>query len=337
MDIYIDESGSFVCTDKPNAWSVVAAYVTYSSQRVPLLRLLNQLKLKCGKSVGDEIKLKHISESDLKWFIHSLSDLDGIFYCTGTDVSMVTKEIIEDHRNVQAAKVVEQIEKMQHQSMKNSLRDLSADIEGLSSQLYVQLIAQFTLINDIINRSTLYYSQSRPSVLSNFKWFIDQKNTTKIVFEEAFEKMAPAILQTISLREPFIELKEGDYSFMAAYTYNPKTVPTYLEENYGLPKPKGNAFNIGKIVRDEMQFVDSKANPGVQVADILASTSRRILRDEFEDNSEIAHLLGGLMLSNTKEKGSMGVISFVDGHIENQSTANSLNIIDSASRAILLS
>lgn len=59
-------------------------------------------------------------------------------------------------------------------------------------------------------------------------------------------------------------------------------------------------FILDKIVRDEMQFVDSKANLGVQVADILASTSRRILRDEFEDNSEITHLLGGLMLSNTK-------------------------------------
>jgi hypothetical protein len=217
MDIYIDESGSFVCTEKPDAWSVVAAYVTYPSQRKKLSKLINILKVRCGKTVQDEIKLKHVSQPNLEWFLEKLSNMGGILFCTATDVSKMNQQIVETHRDAQASKVVEHIDKMQHEAMKESLSELSQNIKGLSPQLYVQLTSQFTLINDILNRATLYYSQVRPSALSSFKWLIDQKNTTKIIFEEAFEKMAPAILQSIALREPFIELKEGNYSFMQNY------------------------------------------------------------------------------------------------------------------------
>ncbi len=336
MDIYIDESGSFVCTDNPDAWSVVAAYVTYPSQRRKLLRLLNALKVRCGKSALDEIKLKHVSQPHLEWFLTSLSTMGGIFFCTATDVSKISMETVINHRDIQASKVVEHIDKMQHESMKLSLRELSQNINGLSPQLYLQLMSQFTLINDIFNRSTLYYSQVRPSVLSSFKWLIDQKNTTKIIFEEAFEKMAPAILQSIALREPFIELKEGDYSFMDGYTYDSTETPSYLQEHYGMPEMKGNAFNIGKIIREDMQFVDSKDNFGVQIVDLLVSTARRLLRNEFDNNTKVAQLLGSLMLSNTKDRSSISLISFIETNIENPSTVKSINLIDEAAKPIII-
>jgi hypothetical protein len=336
MDIYIDESGSFVCTDAPDAWSVVAAYVTYPSQRKKLLRLLNQLKVRCGKSAEHEIKLKHVTETDLSWFLETLSTMGGIFFCTATDVAMINKEIVEEHRSIQASKIVEHIDKMLHDSMKESLRQLSDDVNGLSAQLYLQLISQFTLINDILNRSTLYYSQVRPSALSCFKWFIDQKNTTKIIFEEAFEKMTPGILQSIALREPFIELTEGDYSFMENYNYDPESTPDYLQEHYGFTNLKGNAFNIGKIIREDMRFVDSKDHFGVQIADLLASTTRRLLRNEFDNNKKIAQLLGKLMLSNIKEKSSISLISFIDAHVVNPNTADSINIADKAAKPLLI-
>ncbi|WP_139042410.1 DUF3800 domain-containing protein [[Pseudomonas] geniculata] len=46
-------------------------------------------------------------------------------------------------------------------------------------------------------------------------------------------------------------------------------------------------------VRDS-KFVRSHDVPGVQVADLLASAWRRVLRGEFEDNEGIARLLGRL-------------------------------------------
>ncbi len=335
MDIYIDESGSFVCTENPDAWSVVTAYVTYPSQRRKIKKILNKLKIKSKKKVSDEVKLKDVNEGNLKWFLQELSNLDGTMFVVATDASVIDNQIIEEHRGNQANKIVEHIDKMHHDSMKEHLRDLSGAVEGLSPQLYLQLMSQFTLINDVINRATLYYSQKRPFSLGCFKWQIDQKNTTKITFEEAFEKMAPAIMQSISLREPFIQLAEGDYRFMEKYLYAEDKTPDYLHTEYGLDKPKGGAFNIGKILRDDMSFVDSKANLGVQIADLLASTARRILRNEFVDNVEIAELLGSLMLQNHKGKNSIQLISFVDTNVTNKKTGRNIDIIDNASKPII--
>jgi hypothetical protein len=335
MDIYIDESGSFVCTENPDAWSVVVAYVSYSSQRKKLFRILAGLKIKCGKKVRDEVKLRDINEINLKWFLNELSMLNGIMFCVATDASLIDNEVIIEHRRIQAEKIIEHVDKMHHETMKDSIRNLSESIVGLSPQLYLQLVSQFTLINDVINRSSLYYSQKKPAALGGFKWLIDQKNTTKIIFEEAFEKMAPAIMQSIALREPFISLKEGDYSFMETFIYGENKAPDYLEKVYGQKKIKGDAFNIGKILQDDMSFVDSKSNLGVQIADILASTSRRILRNDFEDNITISKLLGSLMLSSVKGKNTIQLISFVEKDIANEETSRNINLMDAASKPIL--
>jgi hypothetical protein len=335
MDIYIDESGSFVCTENPDAWSVVVAYVTYSSQRKKLFRVLAGLKIKCGKEVRDEVKLRDIDESNLIWFLNELSMLDGIMFCVATDASIIDNEGIIEHRRIQSEKIVEHVDKMHHEKMKDSLRALSKSVVGLSPQLYLQLVSQFTLINDVINRSSLYYSQKKPAALGGFKWLIDQKNTTKIIFEEAFEKMVPVIMQSITLREPFISLAEGDYSFMESFQYSEDKVPDYLEKVYGQKKMKGGAFNIGKILRDDMSFVDSKSNLGVQIADILASTSRRILRNDFVHNITISKLLGSLMLNNVKGKNSIQLISLVDSIVNNTKTSRNIDLMDAASKQIV--
>jgi hypothetical protein len=336
MDIYIDESGSFVCTKNVNSWSVVAAYSTYSSQRKILSTLLDKLKLKCNKSVGDEMKLKNVEEGDLAWFLYELSKLEGTLFCVATDISMVDCNVIENHRNDQAYKVIEHVDRMQHQSMKDSLNGLSDGIKGLSPQLYLQLVCQFTLINDVIRKATLYYSQRRPSILSRFKWSVDQKNSSRTFFENAFEKMAPIMLQTMSLREPFIMLTEGNYSYMSHFLFKNGAAPSYLHETYGMKKFDTEPFNIGKIVRDDMSFIDSKNSLGIQVADLLASSIRRLLRNEFDNNKDIAKLIGKLMLQAKEGEHSIKLISLIDSQISDIATENSIKIIDLNSKPILI-
>ena len=74
--------------------------------------------------------------------------------------------------------------------------------------------------------------------------------------------------------------------------------PTYLQEHYGLEfdDNRDTSLNIGRVLREELEFVDSRADVGVQTADLLASGLRRCLRAGFEDNESIAALLGNLML-----------------------------------------
>ena len=51
--------------------------------------------------------------------------------------------------------------------------------------------------------------------LCRFNWRIDQKNAAKTAFEDAFEKVAPELLQSKSINEPLIMLKGADYSVFA--------------------------------------------------------------------------------------------------------------------------
>ena len=62
MEIFIDESGSFVCSKNPDSWCVVAAYVISGNQKNAMQKLLTQLKIKSGKKYNDEIKLKNVKE-----------------------------------------------------------------------------------------------------------------------------------------------------------------------------------------------------------------------------------------------------------------------------------
>ena len=67
---------------------------------------------------------------------------------------------------------------------------------------------------------------------------------------------------------------------------------------------------MGMVVRENLQFVDSKSNPGVQIADLLASGIRRCLRYEFTDNEAAASLLGQIMVQNYKGKPPIQLLGF---------------------------
>lgn len=336
MEIFIDESGSFVCSDNPDSWSVVAAYVLPGNQKSAMNRLLSQLKVKSGKTYADEIKLKHVKEKNLKWFLSELSKLNGTLFFVAVDASKLSEDIIQSHKEAQATKVNEHKDKMKHENMKTALDELSEDIRGLPSQLYLQLICQTILIHDIVQRAILYYVQFKPSMLSRFRWRIDQKNTTKITYEESFEKICPPILQSISLSEPSIALKEANYDFMKNFIYQAGEEPGYLKETYGIDIQEEGSMKIGKILRDDLRFEDSKACVGIQVADLLASSCRRAFRDGFDDNSGISRLIGSLMVSNKKGEYSMKLVSLVEGYVSNKATGSAIQSMTENAKSLVV-
>lgn len=87
------------------------------------------------------------------------------------------------------------------------------------------------------------------------------------------------------------------------------TVPDYVVEK--IPRLEGKeAFDVQKIVRGDIAFVDSKSSPGVQVADLLASGLRRLLRLEFDDNEVMARALGKLLLQEVGNRPPIALIAF---------------------------
>lgn len=337
MEIFIDESGSFVCAQNPDSWCVVAAYVISGRQKNTMKKLLAQLKVKSGKRHSDEIKLKSIKERHLRWFLSELSKIAGTLFFVAINASELTEETIDVHKEAQANKVVEHKDKMHHEEMQVALEELSTDIKGLSPQLYLQLISQTILINDVLKRAILYYVQLKSSMLKKFKWRIDQKNTTKTTYEEAFEKVCPPILQTISMSDPHIAIKGADYSFMNKYIYQDGEEPKYLREVYGVDIQEKGSLKVGKILTDDIRFEDSKGCPGIQVADLLASSCRRALRNGFDDNTGISRLIGSLMVSNVKGREPMNLISLVDGRISNQATGLAIQSMAENAKSLVVS
>lgn len=170
----------------------------------------------------------------------------------------------------------------------------------MPAQLYVQLICQVGLFEDIISRSINYFVQRQPKALREFRWRIDQKNSQKPTFEQTFIQVAPALLQTRSISEPMMFIRQFDYSDMKAYEFQDGEAPDYLQKDYGLSEMDG--LNVQKLLCGNVQFPDSKDSEGIQVADIVASALRRLLRNNFDDPNAVAQALGGSMLENQRGK-----------------------------------
>jgi hypothetical protein len=141
------------------------------------------------------------------------------------------------------------------------------------------------------------------------------------------------LLQTRSLREPGVRVEGFDYRRMAAFECAPEDVPDYLEKEYGVKFE--NALNIGKILRDDIRFQDSRSNVGIQVADLLASGIRRCLRGRFRSNEEVAAAIGRLTLQNEKGKWPVHLVSFSNEADADDTASKVVQIMARKSRRLL--
>lgn len=310
MQIYIDESGSFVSAPTLGSWNVVVAVATPESARSTIEKSVKALKLSTATSVSNEVKLNDIPEGRYVSFLESLSKTNLLLFATATDAGYNAPERIARHQKNQVDKVRENIPRMRYEGGRQGVRTLADQLEVIPLQLYAQLVCQVDLLHDVVGRSINYFAQRIPGTLTEFRWRIDQKNTSKTTYEDAFEKIAPVLLQTRSIREPGARVEGFDYRRMAAYEFQDGQPPDYLAEEYGVHVE--NALNIQKLIRGNLKFEDSKRSYGIQVADLLASGLRRCLRGKFQDNDAAAMALGRLTLQNQRGKYPIHLISFAE-------------------------
>jgi hypothetical protein len=305
--IYIDESGSFVPSPTANSWNVVAAYVVPEATRKRTEQLLRELKIALGRSHTDEVKLKDLTEAQLKAFLFKLSRLDATLFVSCIDLGSQQLAVITAHKNDQVDKIRVNKPRMRHKEGRALIEDLATRVEHLSPQLYTQFVVQIDLLDQVYRSTTMYYAQRIPATLGSFRWRIDEKNSARPLFEETMKYMAPPLLQARSLNEPAIFVEGLNYThFERAFRYEHNEIPTYLQEETGIEIR--SASNLGKVLRD-FTFVRSHDVPGVQVADLLASAFRRMLRNEFQDSLGMAGLLGALTVQRAKPHPSIHLIS----------------------------
>ena len=311
MNIFIDESGSFVAAARRDSWNCIAAYLSPEIDRKRMREALGTLKRRADIPIMSEIKLREVRESDYFDFLVRIGKLHGILFAVATDAGLNSVAHIQEHQAGQAALIVEHKDKFRHATARQGLVDLGNRVRQLSPQLYVQLICQVHLISTIILNGILYFVQRLPRTLGSFRWRIDQKNSTRTEYEKAFVSVTPPFLQTISLSEPLPMLRGADYSSFQRFHYSEDERPTYLKDVYGIDvKRDGAGLNVGKLMREDLTFEDSKQNEGVQVADLLAAGIRRCLRKQFKNNQRAAELLGRLMVQGKRNHPPIALLMF---------------------------
>lgn len=333
MNIFVDESGTFTTTPKAGSWCTVAAYVSPEGDRKKLEDLVNSLRRHRPPSER-EVKLKHLPEAAYFDFLAALGQLNGLAFAAATEMSLNSGTAVTTHQQGQALGITAHISKMHHQSARDGMMKLSSDVLALPPQLYLQLTIQCTLFYEVINRSTLYYVQRSPQTLREFRWRVDQKELSITGYERAFRSLLPAMLQSMSIRKPMPRLVGYDYSHMNQYELPLGKAPEFLARDYGLPQM--DALDVGKMVRENFAFVDSKAVLGIQVADLLASGFRRFMRGEFTDSSTAAKLLGRLTVQSSKDSFPLSLLSFGETSDVNPVTAEWLKILRANCRPMVL-
>ncbi len=89
-----------------------------------------------------------------------------------------------------------------------------------------------------------------------------------------------------------------------------------MQDVYGIKiDTKNDCLNLGKIIHEDIGFHDSENSTGIQIADLLASGIRRCLRNQFQNNSKVAELLGSLFVAPKKGDIAINLIELRD--IEN--------------------
>lgn len=331
MYIFVDESGTFVHTEELNSWSVIAAFTLPERHLAKVDRLISELRAEVRG--GQEVKLKHLSEARYIRFLRDLSRVGGLAFAIASDASKMPPDLVIFHRDQQAKGIVKHLDKMEHQSMRDNLCELSKTIATLPLQLYTQMQFQIELFYKVVCRSSLYFAQHEPAALEFFRWRVDQKDIKKSEYERIFELVLAPAMQTKAIREPMIMLEGADYSYFERFDFAPGEQPTYLTTEYGIEAADG--FDARKVLTEDFALVDSDTSPGVQAVDLLASGIRRLLRGEFTRSHEVALLIGANMVSGIKGENPIDLLSLANTGEVDRGTAKIMRTVDSQRKPIL--
>jgi hypothetical protein len=309
MKIFIDESGLFIPTIKPNAYSVVAAYSILEEDLDHIEIELRVLKAENKFPVETEVKAKYFSEDSIIAFLDRLRFYKSSVEAVVMKMTNADTKKIEMHKNVQAFKIMENIGLMVHENGRIYVRNQYEFCRGLSNQLYAQYLAQLELSYATIRKNILHYLKRNPKSLKNWKWIFDAKDGLKPTKYELFiEQMSAGIIQSMSMRQPILVIEEYDVSCLDGYRFADGKTPDYLTDTYRLEKRP--AIDAGKILRGDISFTDSKNEFGLQVIDIIVYSIGKCIRGEWRQNDLIAQLLGSLMIRDIKGGLSFRIMSF---------------------------
>lgn len=299
MYMFVDESGSFKQADHIGSWCVVGGYAIAEHQRAPCLEALRRYKLRAKRSFNEEVKRGNVDDSVYFRFLEDIAEIGGLAIAVTTDAGLYQN--VKADQDEQVRLIRESIDQRPPEAQRVTV-DLADAIEGLSEQLFVEINCRLMMAWRVIKLATKHFVRSRPATLSAFRWRMDRKDVTPTLAEKAYGPMLAGIASKLSEREEYrLNLwGDADYRHMDKFRKNPALAPTAT----------GRWYDASSLCLDGLELVDSKADGGVQIADVIVSGIRNCLRGGFEDNERAARLLGSLMVLDDLHDQAVHVILF---------------------------
>lgn len=260
-----------------NKVSCVLALVIPSSQIDRLRRRFERLTRRWGYA-DREIKGSRLGEAEVSAVIQLLREYEVIAEVVFVDTGIVGQASVTEFQRLQADKITEQFSDSDEGRLIDQLRELRGIMMALPPQLVLQTVLTIRLVENVLETATLFYVQRRPVELSSFDWTVDAKNVTLTNFERLWSTAILPMLQTASITSPFPTLEGQDYSHFAKFYISNEDFPDFLRElsqRSGVPGDGG--IDLKRVLTDCLRFADSNTDPGLRMADIVASAFTRAL------------------------------------------------------------
>jgi hypothetical protein len=290
MQIYMDESGTFVQPRRPNRVSAVGALVVPDERAAALFRAFDELTER-WRSNG-EVKGSSLSEIEIAGVIELVRQFDALFDVRGIDMGLHDRARIQAFQDRQSTAITENITSAHHESWKEWGKTTEARMRALSSQLFAQCMVTIYLVIDLLQAATIYYVQRSPQELGAFHWRVDPKDKERTELERLWTDVILPMGQTQSTVEPFTTMEGCDYSFFERFYIAREEMPAELAQHVS-PNPHDGGLDMENILLEDLTFPDSKSEPGLQIVDILLSAFCRALNGTLDERGWA--MLGGLM------------------------------------------
>lgn len=344
MHIFIDESGIFRLSQESKAWSSVGGVAMPDSSLKDVELALLALKKDHGISPELEFKKERPDCTSKAYdrFINELDELGCTLYVVSTRGGINEESGLRKHKNDTKNAILNYVgKKPDAAEHAGKLIDL---IEDLKDQQYNQCILQVELIFDVLNKALSHYSRLYPQDLGNFNWVVDRKEIVEIQYDRVFKEICVGLISSYSITRGLALMfkEDSDYrSFISKYALlgNAGDELSEIKEMYG--KNLGaigkylNALDLGTLLQDGFNLEDSKASPGLQVADLLVSSVNRCLKQNFDNNEKMAAALGKFMINSRYIDGrALTVMGHGRGGEIGGEAAKLINIMDAASKEV---
>lgn len=281
MNIYIDESGTFSFDKKNQQHSIscVVALVVPKKLESDLFIAFEKWKSTISsnkKSINNEVKGAKLDENDFQSFLLILSLFDVLIEVDAIDLGLTADIEIENHKLSMAKSHAKS-----NAGRKTNARYGRDIIATLSNQNYVQILATSSLIYKVLKTSINYYVQRFPNELGEFQWIFDAKDPNKInEYEISLTQIVMPLVQTSCMDEPLFSIEEEDYTHLQKYIIDPENI---LEPFKSKSSKKSDFISITDIMND-MRFIQSHDNTGLQIVDILSNCVRRGMSGRLQFN-----------------------------------------------------